>query len=127
MRKANQISGLVLLISLLPAGTVSAADNLQDREIEQLLGFVGNSGCDFIRNGKRHESGEAESHLRMKYSKARRYIDDAQDFIDRIASESSWSGKPYQVQCPEQPPRNSGPWLHAALQDIRTAEAAETN
>ena len=126
MRKANQTVGLVLLISLLPAVAASAADNLQEKEIEQLLSFVGDSGCDFIRNGKRHESGEAESHLRMKYSKARRYIDDAQDFIDRIASKSSWSGKPYQVQCPEQPARSSGPWLHAALQDIRTAKAAET-
>jgi hypothetical protein len=85
--------------------TVAVAQN-NDAEIEYLLTSIGSSNCVFIRNGTEHPAASAESHLRMKYEKTRRYIDNAEEFIDKLASESSWTGKPYTLACPgaEAPP-----------------------
>ena len=115
------VSSLVFMLLSQPG--YAAADKLktspQEQEIEFLLTTIGSSGCLFIRNGSEHEPAEAESHLRMKYRKGRRYISDAEDFINRIASKSSWSGKPYQVKCPGEAAADSGPWLQAELNTFR--------
>ena len=71
----------------------------QTREINYLLEFVASSGCTFIRNGDDHDSAEAADHLRLKYSRGKRYVNSAEQFIDRLATASSWSGDPYTVTC----------------------------
>jgi hypothetical protein len=105
-------SMLVLSIALSAATTVAATS---DAEIEYLLSAVGSSGCMFVRNGTEHPPAEAESHLRMKYRKGARYVSNANDFITRIASKSSWSGKPYQILCPGNEPQPSSQWLNEQL------------
>ena len=40
-------------------------------------------------------------------------------FIDRAASQSSMSSKPYQVRCPGQPDVSSKQWFTEQLQQIR--------
>jgi len=89
-----------------------------DREIQYLLEFVATSGCGFERNGSVHDPADAAHHLRLKYSRGGRYVDTAEDFIDRLASESSWTGKDYTVECDglETP---TGTWLHEALDQYR--------
>jgi hypothetical protein len=111
-------SGLSLAIAL------TATDKLQANEasateIGLLLDFVSTSGCDFIRNNSRHPPQEAADHLQLKYSRGKRYADTAEHFIDRLATKSSWSGKPYEVDCENAPLQPAGPWLHRALSDIR--------
>ena len=94
---------VVLLVGLWAAvGSAGAADRA-DAEIEQILAAVGRSGCTFVRNGTPHSAPDAEDHLRMKFRKGARYVKTAEDFIDRLASASSWTGKPYRVQCRDQP------------------------
>ena len=39
----------------------------------------------------------------------------ADQFIDRVASGSTVSGKPYRVHCPGRTPVDSGAWLRARL------------
>ncbi|MEH6516015.1 MAG: DUF5329 domain-containing protein [Halioglobus sp.] len=112
------VSGLTLAIALTVA-TPLRADEASATEIGLLLDFVSTSGCDFIRNNSRHEPEEAADHLRLKYSRGKRYADTAEHFIDRLASKSSWSGKLYEVDCEDEPPQPAGPWLHRALADIR--------
>jgi hypothetical protein len=110
----------ILLFSLFAWIAIShAADD--ETEIELLLSAVGSSGCQFIRNGKEHSAPDAEDHLRMKYKKGARYAPTAEYFITRIASKSSWTGKPYQIACPDEAPQPSGQWLTNKLQDIRNA------
>lgn len=120
MRTASFLLALILAHPT----SVSADDNkaVKDHEIEHLLNFVGDSGCLFVRNGKEHAPAEAESHLRMKYRKARRYISDADEFIERIASGSSWSGKPYQALCSGEAAQASSDWLQAELTRYRAAK-----
>ncbi len=84
-------------------------------EVEYLLTALGQSDCTFIRNGKEYSAMEAESHLRMKYERGRKYADSADQFIDRLASNSSWSGKPYYIQCPGEDQQQTSAWLTQRL------------
>ncbi len=106
-----------LLAAALTLPTVAAADNT-DQEIQYLLEFVSGSGCTFTRNGSDHDSADAADHLRLKYSRGKRYVNSAEQFIDRLATESSWTGKKYSVTC-EGSTQPSGEWLHQALDDYR--------
>jgi hypothetical protein len=112
----------VLLLLALAAPLPAAADATAEREIGYLLDFVSASGCTFVRNGKTHDSTEAADHLRLKYQRGRRYATSAENFIDRLASESSWSGKAYTVRCGDSL-ETSGRWLHRELANYRQAAA----
>jgi hypothetical protein len=115
-----------LLINLLAAfmltafATVTVAQD-NDAEIEYLLTSVGSSNCVFIRNGTQHPAANAENHLRMKYEKTRRFIDNADKFIDKLASKSSWTGKPYTLACTGAEVQTTKSWLLERLAEYRTA------
>lgn len=103
----GQVAICTLFLALSPAATAAPADP----EIQYLLASIGQSQCIFIRNGKSHDPTEAESHLRMKYDKTRYWIDSSEKFIERIASKSSLSGRPYLIDCPDAETRPSRNWL----------------
>lgn len=98
--------------------TIALGADSTDPEVEYLLEFVAGSGCIFIRNGDNHDSVDAADHLRLKYDRGSRYVNSAEQFIDRLASQSSWSGKPYTVTC-QGKTRPSSEWLHEALDTYR--------
>ena len=83
------------------------------REIEQLITALGVSGCDFQRNGSWYTATKAEAHLRRKYDwlLRTRHGRQAEQFIERAASQSSMSGRAYQVRCPGKPVVTSSSWL----------------
>lgn len=89
-----------------------------DAEIEHLLASIGTSGCEFIRNGKTHSAEDAESHLRMKYKRGKRYAKTTEQFIERLATASSISKKPYEISC-EGNVERTGDWLKARLDELR--------
>lgn len=104
----------VALLLALPA----AADETTDREVQHLLQWVAASGCTFVRNGSEHDAADAADHLRLKYSRGGKYVNNADQFIERLASESSWTGKPYTVTCNGKT-RPSGEWLQEELEAYR--------
>ena len=106
----------------LPAAAADEAV-VAEVEIEQLLIAIGESGCEFIRNGKRHSASDAESHLRMKYKRGRRYAKTAELFIERLATASSMTRRPYEIDCGGEPER-TGDWLKARLDGLRTETGA---
>ena len=110
-------AALLLLTSSL-LSPMLAADEPVESEVAYLLEFVASSGCDFVRNGSSHDPEEAADHLRLKYSRGKRYVNNAEQFIDRLATESSWTGRPYSVTCDGQS-QPAGPWLHHALATYR--------
>ncbi|EAS1760772.1 hypothetical protein BH012_22910 [Salmonella enterica] len=69
----------------------------------------------FIRNGSEHTCEEAVSHLRLKLSNTRNRIDTAEQFIDKVASSSSITGKPYLVKLPNKENEEARPFLHELL------------
>jgi len=115
------VAAALLLISSAP---VHAADTVDDPEVEHLIQAVGQSDCVFIRNGKRHAAPDAADHLRLKYRKGKKYIDGADEFIDKLASESSWTGKPYSIECPGSPAVASKDWLRQELSEFRLEESS---
>lgn len=93
-----------------------------DREIAGLVEGLGKSGCEFERNGSWYEAGKAQAHLQRKYEwlRKRDLVDTAEQFIDRAASRSSVSGKPYRVRCPGNPVVDSATWFRGVLQHLRS-------
>ena len=76
-----------------------AQSNTETKKIEFLLKEVEQlKGAKFWRNGSSHSPKQAADHLRMKWEKAGKSIKTAKDFIDKIASKSSTSGKPYEIE-----------------------------
>ena len=114
----SSLPSLLLVSSLLMSAAVMARADQAETEINYLLDYVAASGCTFVRNGDAHDSADAADHLRMKYDRGERYADTAENFIDRLATESSWSGDPYTVTC-GQVTEPSGAWLHRALDTYR--------
>ena len=110
---------LVLAMSM-PA--LAFADQAET-ESEYLISTVGQSGCTFIRNGSRHDAEDAASHMRLKYRRGKRYATSAELFIERLASKSSFSGKPYAIECPGSDAVPSGEWLTARLHEYREQHA----
>lgn len=88
-------------------------------EIQNLLLFVEKSGCEFERNGKVYDSGQARSHMERKYDNVDQYVDEAEDFIKYAATESSMSGRKYQVIC-DGKKQASAEWLKGELSRYRS-------
>ncbi len=112
---------LLVLAALLPAAAFAGDTEV---EIEYLITTVGESDCTFIRNGSRHNAEDAASHMRMKYRRGKRYATTAELFIERLASKSSFSGKPYKIECPGGDTVPSGDWLTTRLQEYRQQQAS---
>ena len=121
MRRAGYCAlGLILALALLPASHAAPPASAQE-EIHYLLQFVKTSGCAFYRNGSWYDSAKAEGHLRDKYIMlaARDQIQTAEDFIDKAATQSSLSGRPYAVRCAGVEAVPSRQWLSDALARYR--------
>jgi Family of unknown function (DUF5329) len=96
-------------------------------EIAHLFSTLEASNCQFFRNGTWHVTKDASAHLHSKY----RYLQDndlvayAEKFIERAATESSLSGKAYQIKCADGVVQPSGPWFQAALVKYRSGARAK--
>ena len=118
----------LLLACTLALPYTASADPAADPEIEYLLEFVATSGCIFVRNGDDHDAADAADHLRLKLDRGKRYVNSAEQFIERLATESSWSGVPYTVTCAGKT-QTSADCLYHALAEYRplgSAQAADS-
>ena len=98
-----------------------AKSPLSEKEkIEALIQFVKKSDTLFIRGGVEYPSSKAADHLRMKWDYAGKRIKTARQFIDRIASKSSMTGKPYYVKSKDGKQITSAEWLSQALKKIES-------
>ena len=112
-------------VSILVAMTVfseAVEAGTMDDEIDFLLTTVGSSECVFIRNGDQHEAAAAQKHLQMKRKRGKRYYDNADEFIEKLASKSSFSGKLYYIQCGDEAEQPAGEWFSAALSTYRAQQ-----
>ena len=124
MRVRRAIPTVLLFAALLTAGASSwaGAPSTEARaEIEHLLAFVANSGCQFNRNDKWYASPEASAHLAKKerYLEQHGQIASAEDFIAKAATKSSMTGSPYTVRCGSEPAIASDEWLMEELRRSR--------
>jgi hypothetical protein len=96
-------------------------------EIQNLLTNLERSGCQFFRNGEWYGAAEAKDHLNQKYNYLlkRGLIRNSEDFIRMAATESSVSGKAYQVRCMGTQPMPSAVWLNEELSRYREQRGAK--
>ena len=116
---------LIFILTLLFAGILThthAAEPVTAKaEIAHLFATLEASNCQFNRNGTWHSAKEASAHLATKY----KYLQDkdlvptAEKFIERAATESSLSGKAYQIKCADGVVQPSAPWFQAILLKYR--------
>ena len=112
---------IALLVLLAFAPSMVRADQTAT-EIDYLLSTIGQSDCVFVRNGKEYDAQDAEAHLRMKYRRGKRYAPTTEKFIERLASMSSMSKKPYFIECGDEQRVPSGQWLTNLLSQYRTGQ-----
>jgi len=111
---------LLPLLLFAPLMSSTHAQTDAEAEITSLIEAVRESGCDFNRNGSLHSAEAAAEHLELKYSRGKPYADSAEAFIERLASKSSWSGKPYEMICDGET-QPAGDWLTVTLAIIRSS------
>jgi hypothetical protein len=112
---------LACLFSAQPARASEASRASHVVEIEALLAYVaGLEGAAFLRNGSAHTSAEAAAHLRMKWQRQEERIRSAEDFIERCASRSFLTGKPYQVRLADGKVRAADALLGEKLKGMRS-------
>jgi Family of unknown function (DUF5329) len=113
---------LLILLSGLFTNVQAAEPAATNQEIAHLFTVLESSNCQFNRNGTWYRAKEAAGHLQMKY----KYLQDkdlvpsAEKFIERAATQSSLSGKAYQIKCADNVVQPSGPWFQAVLLKYRS-------
>ena len=110
---------LVCALSLagsLPALAAEPATITQ--EVQGLFQALQKSGCEFSRNGNWYNATEASGHLQRKYEylQNKNLVPNTEAFIERAASQSSMSGKPYRVRCAGKAEEDSKAWFTRQLQ-----------
>jgi hypothetical protein len=114
---------LIFLLLVIPTlALASEPTPVVKQEVFHLITYLKNSGCQFNRNGSWYSPSEAADHLDQKYQYLLKkgLVTSTEDFIARAASESSMSGKPYQVKCGANAPLQSSLWLKAELVKFRS-------
>ena len=117
MMRLLKVAGLLLGLGLMTFPLM--AEENTEQEVRYLIDSVEQSGCSFERNGKSYAADDAADHLAMKYRRGKKYASSAENFIDRLASKSSMSGKPYYIACSGTAKVTSGSWLHQRLAEMR--------
>jgi hypothetical protein len=98
---------------------VLASPPSEKEKIESLIRTVeGLKDARFIRNGSEYDSSSAAKFLRRKWESQAKEIATARDFIDKAASNSSASGKPYMIKFKEGKVVKCGDYLAGELKRI---------
>jgi Family of unknown function (DUF5329) len=111
------------LVIYLTIGIVTIAQpqsSARERQkIEALIKYIGSmNDAKFVRNGTPYDSKTAATFLRRKLEANESQVKTAHDFIEKIASFSSTSGKPYVIRFNDGEEANSRDVLLTALRKI---------
>jgi hypothetical protein len=112
---------LFVMVAVSSCSAFAEPDATTKQEISQLMGRLAASGCRFNRNGSWYDASQAVVHLNRKYEYLlkRDLVPNAEAFIERAASQSSASGKPYLVKCGDAPELQSAAWFREVLEELR--------
>jgi len=93
----------------------------EKQKIETLIKQVGDlKEANFVRNGTVYEPATAVRFLRGKWNANSSDVKSARDFIDKVASSSGTSGKPYFIRFKDGKEIHSRDFLLAELKKIET-------
>lgn len=113
-----------MLIFLCLSFTVLGEWKDEEKKIDYLIERVSQVKGTFVRNGSDHSPLEARDHLRYKLNRAMNswFAPDKEEwtavmFIEKIASKSSISGKPYLIRLEDGTTIPAADWLTARLKE----------
>ena len=96
----------------------------QAQRIDYLISSVESMGtAQFIRNGTTYDAKAAADHLRLKRRMAGSSCATAEDFIRYCATQSSTSGKPYEIRLPDGTVVSSAAFLQGKLAEFDRSHA----
>jgi len=114
----------VVLLVILTVPSYVRAQNLpagEKQKIEALIKHLGDlKEANFVRNGTAYEPATAVRFLRGKWNANSADVKSARDFIDKVASSSGTTGKPYLLRFKDGNEIPSRQFLLAELKKIET-------
>ncbi|MCW1924376.1 DUF5329 domain-containing protein [Luteolibacter arcticus] len=85
-------------------------------KIEGLISHVaGLKGATFIRNGKDYDAASAAKFLKGKWEAQGKQIRSATEFIEKIGTKSSTTGRAYRIKLADGKETDCGPYLTGLL------------
>jgi hypothetical protein len=106
-----------------PAAVAARPVLTEQAKIEALIGAVeAMPKAVFIRNGSEYAAARAADHLRLKWHNAGRRVRTAEQFIKYCASESSMTGRKYQIRYPDGRTVDSAAFFHEQLARIEAGK-----
>jgi hypothetical protein len=91
--------GLLAALLFAAAGSAGELPAAEERQIEALIARVaGMADAAFIRNDRSYDAATAAEFLRRKWRRHAAEVRSAEDFIDRVATGSSTTGRPYRIR-----------------------------
>lgn len=112
----------VVLVAL----TARAAEMTERQKIEALIKHVeGLKDAKFVRNGMEHDAKTAGKFLRGKWEHNAAEIKTASDFIDKAATKSTTTGKPYVIRLKGGKEVAGGDYLRAELKKLEGRESTK--
>ena len=96
----RMVAMLCSLFALIMIPQISMAQELTEQvKIERLIQAVESmNDASFVRNGSEYNAKHAAKFLRGKWDAQRKEVLTANDFIDKVATRSSTTGKPYLIR-----------------------------
>ena len=125
MRTHLLLAFLALTNAAVPAAPLASCMDLEST-VAYLTDQVARSDLTFIRNGEPYSGTEAAKHMHRKYDHFRDEIQTAEDFIDRAATRSLFSGEPYVVVTAAGERLPTAAWLRTLLRECRAARQASS-
>ena len=115
------VCALVLLLGCSMARAQAAPPEPEKQKIEALINRVsGLKGARFIRNGREYDVNTAVRFLRGKWKANDDEVKTARDFVDKVASISGTSGKPYHIRFKDGAEIESREFLLAELNKLES-------
>src|SRR5262245_527224 len=128
IKRITQVTGLcVFLLTLTPSFLqAQTAPPGEKEKIDALIKIVsGLETARFIRNGWTYNAASAATFLRLKWQANDSIVKTARDFIDKVASISGTSGKPYRILMKDGTEINSREFLLRELEKLEASVANE--
>ena len=123
MKMKLAIAAFIMLFAVERGSTQTPKKLTEPQKIEYLIAFIAKQDGAFVRNGSEYTPAQAAEHLRMKWKKGGSAIKTANDFIEKLATSSSMSGKPYLIRFKNGRTAQVGPLLRLELARIEKQES----
>ena len=124
MHRRHLLASAAALGSMASGVALAAPPPMEQARIDRLIHHVEfQNGLVFIRNGREYSCEQAAKFLRGKMESMGKEVSTAREFIERIATRSSTSGKPYQIRLANGTLLPAGQYLIDELKRIESQPA----